>query len=109
MAGPGQIADGGVVFGMLVAVADHHAEGRSGGLSVKHTGENLNLILFIPRGGKGAAAGGPAAQLRGQKLHIQLDAGGDIFQNDTDGRAMAFAKYCVIHDETSCMHPPNRQ
>ena len=99
--GAGQIADGGIVLGMLIAVADHHAKGRAGGFALKHAGEHLYLIRFLPRGGQRAVSGGTAAEFCGDEVHVHGNAGRNILQHHADGRAVAFAKDGVIHDDTS--------
>ena len=97
MAGPGGVADGLIVLGVLVGVANEHGQRRAGGLALEYAGEHLHRVALPAGGSGGVLAGLPPVQLPLNGLQIQLQAGGDALQHHADGRAVGLAENHVSH------------
>ena len=97
VAGAGGVADGLVVLGVLVGVADHHGQGGAGGLALKQAGEHLHQIALLPGGCRGVLAGPAAVQLPLHRLQLQLQPGGHPLHHHADGRAVGLAENHVSH------------
>ncbi len=76
MAGPGGVADGLIVLGVLVGVGNEHGQRRADGLALEYAGEHLHRVALPAGGSGGVLAGLPPVQLPLNGLQIQLQAGG---------------------------------
>ena len=107
VAGAGCVLQGRVVGGADVAVAQHRHQRVAGGLSLKHAGEELHLIRFMPPGGQ--VTGGPAPQeIRLYQLVIHRQSRRYILQENTYGGAVGLSEQCVFHHGSSTSVLPPR-
>ena len=97
VAGPGEVLQLGVVLRAGVGVLNHRAEGRAGGLPLKHAGENPGLVGLPPGGGEGVPARSAAGELAADEVHVQFHPGGDILQHHTDGASVGLAENDMFH------------
>ena len=98
MAGPGQIAGGGVVARAGVGVFNESAQGRAAGSVLEYAAYDAHRVLFTARRGQRRIAGGAARHLGADEFHVQGKPGGNALQNNAYGRAVGFAEQAVSHD-----------
>ena len=107
VAGAGCVLQGRIVTGADVAVAQHRHQRVAGGLSLKHAGEELHLIRFMPPGGQ--VAGGSAPQeIRLYQLVIHRQSRRYILQENAYGGAVGLSEQCVFHHGSSTSVLPPR-
>ena len=86
------LGDIGVILGALVGVLDHQADRGSGGLALKHAGENLHLICLAALGGIARGAGLAPVQLQLDVFRADFQSRRATIDDTAQGRTVAFAK-----------------
>ena len=90
MAGTKGVGDIAVIFGALINVLDHQADGGAGGFALEHAGENFYLIRFAALGGVTRGAGATSIQILLDIRFVQLNTRRATINNRQQGRTMGF-------------------
>ena len=88
----GQVFGAGIVARTGVAVADDCAQGRAGRKAFKNAAYDLGKVAFQTRSRKPALFRPPPVQFAVDKLYIDRDPGGKVFNDNADRGAMGFAE-----------------
>lgn len=79
-----------VGFGLLVAIGDIEADGRSGGAALVNPGEDFDLILLVALGNDFGLSGATAIQFFLQIAFFQGKIRGATIHDGSEGRTMTF-------------------
>jgi hypothetical protein len=92
-----------IVFGVLVSVEHHKADGHSRGLTVEHSAQQPHLIGLVARCGHLALSRSAACHLPLNKFHIDVDAGRHAVYHPAHGLTMTLAKGGEREDVSKCI------
>ena len=92
MSGTGLAAQLGVIIGARVGVLDNRGDGRAGGMSIDHTGDDMRCVGLAAFGcGLGAAGGAPGGG-RQPLLLVHGDARRDAIERAADSGGVRLAE-----------------
>ena len=92
MSRTGLAAQLGVILGARVGVLDNRSDGRAGGMSIDHTGDDMRGVGLAALGRGLVATGGATVQKGLQLLLIHGNTSGDAVERATDSGGVRLAE-----------------
>ena len=77
---------------MLIGISDNETNGTASRLTLKHTAEQLHLVLLLTAGGDMTLSGAPSGQLLLDEVYIHQNTCRHSVNNASYGFTMTFAK-----------------
>ena len=92
MSGAGLAAQLGVILGARVSVLDNRRDGRAGGVSIDHTGDDVHGVGLAAFGRGLVATGGTTVEEGLQLLLVNSDARRNAIEGAADGGGVRLAE-----------------